>query len=244
VLESCLRFVRDTVRAEEIRGRSVLEVGARAVQGAEMSVRPGLESFGPSRYIGVDVEHGPCVDEICDAGNLRRRFGDQSFDLVVTTEMLEHVRDWRGVIHNLKHVVSPRGTLVVTTRSRGFPHHAWPDDYWRYEPSDMKAIFSDFEIEALEPDPEAPGVFLKARRPADFRERDLSRYTLFSMVKQRRAQDISRRDERLFALAYTPVRLVRSLVPQPVKDAIKRTPLSREHRIQKRAKRTLEGREE
>ena len=64
------------------------------------------------------------------------------------------------------------------------------------------------------------------------------------MVKQRRARDISRRDERLFALAYTPVRLVRSLVPQPVKDAIKRTPLSREHRIQKRAKRTLEGREE
>ena len=244
MLESCLRFVRDNLRPEEIRGRSILEVGARAVQGLEMSVRPGLEALAPSRYVGVDIEAGPGVDEICDAGELRGRFGDESFDVLVTTEMLEHVRDWRRVVHNLKHVVRPGGALVATTRSRGFPHHAWPHDYWRWEPSDMEGIFSDFELEALEPDLQAPGVFLKARKPADFRERDLSGYELFSMVKQRRARDISRRDERLFALAYTPVRLVRAWVPQPLKDAVKRTPLSREHRVQAQARRAGGRREE
>jgi SAM-dependent methyltransferase len=184
--------------------------------------------------MGVDLEHGPHVDEICDGGALRERFGDESFDVVVTTEMLEHARDWRGVVSNLKHVVKSGGTLLITTRSHGFPYHAWPGDYWRYERSDMREIFADFTVDVLESDPEAPGVFLKATRPSEFHERDLSAFELFSMVKQRRAREITPRDERLFSVIYAPVRLVRSLVPHSWKRALKRTPLSRENRIQAR----------
>jgi SAM-dependent methyltransferase len=240
--QNVLKFVRRNLTADDVRGRTVLEAGSRAVGGPEQSVRPMLEALQPATYVGIDIEPGTHVDEICDAGELRTRFGDESFDVVVTTEMLEHARDWRAVVRSLKHVTKRGGPLVITTRSRGFPYHGWPCDYWRYEISDMEAIFSDFVIEALEPDLEAPGVCLKARKPAVFREVDISGYKLFSMVKQRRTASITARDERLFAAAYTPVRLVRASTPKRLKRAMKRTPLSREHRILVRTERSVSAR--
>jgi SAM-dependent methyltransferase len=230
---ACVAFVRDNLHESEVRGKSVLEVGSRNVSG--LSVRPRILALGPGSYVGVDIEPGPEVDEICDAGSLGDHFGEDSFDVVIATELLEHVRDWRRVISNLKYVVRPQGKLVVTTRSYGFPYHGWPHDFWRYEPQDMKAIFRDFEIDALEPDLHKPGVFLKAAKPLEFVEVDLSDYELFSVVKRRRARSISQLDERVFALAYTPVRWARTYIPQPLKEAVRRTPLSREHRVVSRA---------
>jgi SAM-dependent methyltransferase len=234
---SVLDFVGRHLDEEEVRGMSVIEAGSRSVAGAGQSVRPMIEKYRPASYVGTDIEPGLYVDEVCDAGELQMRFGDNRFDIVVTTEMLEHTLDWRRVVSNLKRVAKPGGALIVTTRSYGFPYHGWPQDYWRYELDDLRTIFSDFEIEAIEPDPEAPGVFMKARKPASFREADLSRHKLFSMVKQRRTASASDWDERLFMAAYTPVRLVRAWAPVRVKRAVKRTRLSREHRVLARARR-------
>jgi len=65
----------------------------------------------------------------------------------------------------MKAVLKPGGLIYITTRSRGFSYHAYSHDYWRYEIEDMEKIVGDFEITALEKDWEAPGVFLKARKP-------------------------------------------------------------------------------
>jgi hypothetical protein len=79
-----------------------------------------------------------------------------------------------------------------------------------------------------------PGV--KATKPEGFHETDLSDYRLFSVVTQRRVRDITPTDERLFKIAYTPpVRLARVVAPAGLKSAVKRTPLSREHRALHRA---------
>jgi hypothetical protein len=50
----------------------------------------------------------------------------------------------------------------------------------------MEEIFCDLEIEALEDDPEEPGVFLKARKPLIYSMNDTSGYLLYSMVAERR----------------------------------------------------------
>jgi SAM-dependent methyltransferase len=176
-----LDFCRKAIGPEDVRGKSVLEVGALDVNG---SARPIVEAFGPSRYVGVDLQKGPSVDEVCDAARLVSRFGRESFDFVVTTEMLEHVRDWRAVVRNLKGVVRRGGTLRVTTRSLGFHVHGYPWDFWRYEIADMERIFADFEIELLESDELAPGVFLKARKPDDYTPADLSGIALHSMLRE------------------------------------------------------------
>jgi len=185
---SCLAFGRTAVLEADVRAKQVLEVGSMDVNG---SLRPIVMAYGPAGYMGVDLGPGPGVDEVCPSERLVERFGRDAFDLVLTTEMLEHVLDWRAVVHNLKQVVKPGGALIVTTRSKGYPLHGYPSDYWRFELDDFRAIFRDMEIEVLEPDPSrGPGVFMRARKPSMFVEADTDAIALHSTVARRRVAGI------------------------------------------------------
>jgi SAM-dependent methyltransferase len=185
---SILELFIDTSYEEEFRGKRVLEVGSKYVNG---SVRPFIEKYlAPKEYIGVDIESGKYVDHVIEAENIVNFFGEDAFDVVITTEMLEHVQDWRNVIENLKKVVKPQGILYLTTRSKGFILHSYPHDYWRYEVEDIKRIFSDFEINLLMSDPFSPGVFLKAKKPTVFKPIKLEGIDLYSMVLGERTGNI------------------------------------------------------
>jgi SAM-dependent methyltransferase len=187
----CLRFVARALAPEEIRGRSVLEVGSKIVNG---SVKPMVQAHAPQSYLGVDIDRGPGVDEICDVNNLVGRYGTGTFDMVLCTELLEHVRDWRRAVSNLKGVLKPGGILLITTRSKGFPYHGYPADYWRFETHDLHALFSDFVIERLETDPSSPGVFLKAVKPGRFLSRALDDHRLYSVIRRRRCLSVGARE--------------------------------------------------
>jgi SAM-dependent methyltransferase len=177
--QACLDFAADAVTAEIVAGARVLEVGSADLNGSVRSLVVGL---GPASYLGVDLVAGPGVDEICDAGELAVRFGRGSFDLVVSTEMLEHVRDWRAAVTNLKLMLCVGGWLLVTTRSLGFPFHGYPEDHWRYEVDDMRTIFADFDITLLVPDtPPSYGVFMLARKTSR-RPVNLGPVGLYSMT--------------------------------------------------------------
>jgi SAM-dependent methyltransferase len=226
---SGIAFGEAVLTKEMIAGHDVLEVGSLDVNG---SLRPYVESLGPARYIGVDIALGPRVDEVVDASKLVDRFGPDAFDVVITTEMVEHIRDWRTVVHNLKGVVRPGGLLLVTTRSIGFPYHGFPYDFWRYEPEDMRAIFADFEMVALERDSASPGVFVLARKPALYKERDAP-IALYSIVAKRRRKQISDLDILLF-------RVSRS-VPTGTRPAVRRAAKGAGRQL-RRAQRTVRQR--
>ena len=181
---SVIEFFIDAVDCEEFRGKRVLEVGSKYVNG---SVRPLIEKFcKPKEYIGVDIERGKFVDIVLPAEKLVEYFGENSFDVVISTEVLEHVKDWRVVVTNMKLVVKPLGYIYLTTRSYGFPYHSYPYDFWRYEIDDLKKIFSDFEIISLIRDHLEPGVFLKARKPPNFKLKDLQDIQLYSILAGKR----------------------------------------------------------
>ena len=195
--KSCYNFGETQLRAEDIRGKKVLEIGSRDVNG---SLRRMIEKFEPASYTGIDIEAGPGVDEICSVFEIVDRYGKNSFDLVVSTEMLEHIRDWRAAVSQFKQVLKPHGVLFITTRSYGFAYHEYPGDFWRFELEDMEKIFSDLEIEALEPDSIEPGVLIKARKNESFTENKLGDYELYSMVRRKRCRDINSLDLFYFRL--------------------------------------------
>lgn len=164
---ACLAFGRRVLSPDIIRGARVLEVGAFDVNG---SFRPLAEALGPREYLGVDITSGPGVDMIVDAADLVTTLGACSFDVVITTEMFEHVADWRTVARNLKAVLRPGGWLILTTRAPGFARHDWPSDHWRYTEADLRTIFGDLEIIECIEDREDRGAFLLARRNGRLRE--------------------------------------------------------------------------
>lgn len=195
---ACLDFITDALPHGDVSGRTVLEVGSLDVNGSPRSI---VERLNPASYVGVDIQLGPGVDERCDAGALVRRFGEASVDVLVTTEMLEHIREWRCVVSGFKRILRPGGLLLITTRSKGFPYHGYPYDFWRFEASDMRALFADFVIERLDADPSAPGIFLKARKPPDFEEADVRAHALYSVVTQTRIPSLALTRWLAFALS-------------------------------------------
>lgn len=103
---NCIVFGATNLQEKDVKGKRVIEVGSLNVNG---SLRPLIESLCPKKYVGVDIVEGPGVDMICDAENLVEKFGDSSFDVVITTELLEHVRNWKKVVSNIKNICTSGG---------------------------------------------------------------------------------------------------------------------------------------
>lgn len=186
--ESVVIFGTKHLSNIEIEGKRVIEVGSYNVNG---SLRSLIESWNPVEYVGVDLEKGPGVDMICNAEDLVKKFGKESFDVVISTELLEHVLDWKTVISNFKNICKPGGIILITARSYGFPYHGYPSDFWRFELEDMKEIFSDSAIISLKNDYSEPGILIKAKKPEKFIENDLSNYKLYSLVNHKKSVDIT-----------------------------------------------------
>lgn len=163
-----LDFIARWITSDIVCGKRVLEVGSFDVNG---SPRTAIIPLRPLEYIGIDIMSGKGVDQVCDARELDRVFGQDSFDLVISAEMLEHVEDWKLVISQMKRVTKSKGVLCVTTRSPGFPYHPHPIDCWRFTRDDFTKIFRDYHIVALEDDlPGSPGIFGCFVKPNPFHE--------------------------------------------------------------------------
>jgi hypothetical protein len=56
--------------------------------------------------------------------------------------------------------------LILTTRSPGFPYHAYPEDHWRFSREAMSKILATLDMwGTVQDDPEEYGVLVTARKP-------------------------------------------------------------------------------
>lgn len=100
----------------------VLDLGGRDINGGVRDLIPN------GVWVGVDIEPGPGVDIVHDCTvewpvdkSLPR------FDIVVCTEVLEHVQQWRNLLKTCAQALDPMGSklLFVTCASTGRrPHGA------------------------------------------------------------------------------------------------------------------------
>lgn len=178
---ACIQFGMNNISPTDIKNKRVLEIGSLDFNG---SLREYILSLEPSEYIGTDIVSGKGVDVICRAEDLLGIYGPESFDLIISTEAIEHIFDWRSTINNIKSLCKLNGSILITTRSYGFPLHGWPHDHWRFETYDLKYIFSDFTKVMVQKDPDF-GSFIKARKPdkyIDYRQINLSDYYLYNII--------------------------------------------------------------
>ncbi len=100
------------------------------------------ERFFPNR-VTVDIDPARKPDVLADAHNLP--FKDEEFDMVLSTEMLEHVKDPFQVEREIRRVTSVGGRLILSTRFV-FPLHDTPHDYWRFSKYGLKELFKEWDI--------------------------------------------------------------------------------------------------
>jgi SAM-dependent methyltransferase len=115
------RHARDARHADDGAAVAVLEIGSLDVNG---SVRPLFPHA--ARYHGIDIAPGPGVDEVADAADWRC---DGAFDVVVSTEVLEHAPRWRDVLENAWAALVPGGRLLMTCATEPRPPHSAVDGW-------------------------------------------------------------------------------------------------------------------
>lgn len=98
----------------------VLDLGGRDINGGIRDLLP------KANWTGVDIEPGPGVNIAHDC---TRGWPDMfpTFDLVVTTEVLEHVAGWRDILRTCGQALKPGDSslLFITAASTGRrPHGA------------------------------------------------------------------------------------------------------------------------
>ena len=139
------RVTLDRFIAEHASDRPTLDLGAQN----------GPYAVHFPRRIALDIKRGVGVQIIGDAQALGIR--DASFDVVLCTEVLEHLPEPQRAIDEIFRVLAPGGQLLLTTRFL-FPIHDAPHDYFRFTKYGLRHLLRRFEIIELQEETDAVGT--------------------------------------------------------------------------------------
>lgn len=146
----------------------ILDLGGRDINGSIRDLFPA-----DSVWLGVDIEAGPGVDLVMDC---TQPWPDSmvKFDMVVCTEVLEHVEKWRDLVKTCSQALFPEGILFLTAASEGRrPHGAsgamWPaagEWYQNVHASDLDETLGElFRYSAVTYNPNPGDVYAWASGP-------------------------------------------------------------------------------
>jgi SAM-dependent methyltransferase len=109
----------------------VLDVGC--------GIRPYYPYFEPyaTEYVGVDVDN-PAADLQGSVEELP--VDDGAFDVVLCTQVLEHVAHPCQAVRELHRVTAPRGRVLASTHGVQVFHPA-PTDFWRFTHTGLEKLF-------------------------------------------------------------------------------------------------------
>lgn len=143
---SCSRPVSDPAYLNALMLEASLAQCAQYVVGNLLDVGCGRKPYRSSyfsaatSYTGIDQSVTNADADIVGSA-LDLPFGDQTFDTVVGTEILEHVPDPLGALREMRRVLKTDGHLVLTTPMY-WPRHEMPFDYLRF-PYDGLLYFAE-----------------------------------------------------------------------------------------------------
>jgi hypothetical protein len=132
----------------EITGH-VVEFGSRNANGGVRDVFPGAAS-----YTGIDIADGPGVDIVADAAQWYPTHG---YACVISTETLEHARDWQQIVTAGAAALAPDGIMLITCATDGrTPHSATipntrpaPGEYYgNVRQSDFETLVQRLDLQA------------------------------------------------------------------------------------------------
>jgi SAM-dependent methyltransferase len=93
-------------------------------------------------YVGLDQEAGPNVDIVVTDHD---DWGiNEEYDVVISGQALEHVKDMHKFIRNVEQALKPGGQTCIIAPNHGYAsEHRCPVDCWRIMPDGLKFLFTE-----------------------------------------------------------------------------------------------------
>lgn len=132
VVRHLKRFLECALRERVWPGSQVGDVGC-----GEQPLRDLVRELG-GNYTGIDIHQNAAgtVDVLADITSIP--LPEKSFDLLVCSEVLEHVPDTRAAFRELARLCKTGGVIILTTPF-AFPLHEEPQDFVRLTPHQIRA---------------------------------------------------------------------------------------------------------
>jgi SAM-dependent methyltransferase len=133
--------------------RDVVQHALQFITGKTLDLGAGTAKYRhlikphTTEYVTFDMVPGPHVDIVGDILNLS--LVSASFDTVISTQVLEHVRRPWVMVSEIARILRPGGVVVVSAPFL-VPYHADPYDFFRYTTEGMRGILEDHGFEVLE----------------------------------------------------------------------------------------------
>ncbi|RLF06711.1 MAG: hypothetical protein DRJ64_04180 [Thermoprotei archaeon] len=100
-----------------------------------------------SQYIGLDVVDGPEVDMVVEPMG-HWEISGQAFDVVIATQVLEHVENLNHTLSEITRVLRPGGTVILS-----FPflynEHGAPYDFRRFTRHSVENLLSGYDVQSV-----------------------------------------------------------------------------------------------
>lgn len=122
---------------EYFENKKVLEVGSQNINGSVRS------HFKNCDYIGIDLGEAPGVDIVSSIIDFKH---ENEYDVVISSEMLEHCKEWKEALQIMYHNVKPGGIFILTCAGPNRHEHGTSN----HTPQDSKFTLDHYRNISLE----------------------------------------------------------------------------------------------
>ncbi len=120
---------------------------------------PYKQVFGQfQNYAAVDIGKNPRASTWIEE-NQKLPYKDNSADLLLSTQVLEHVRDTDFYMSECQRLVKTKGYLLVSTHGV-WPYHEFPYDYHRWTRTGLENLLSNYGFKIISTTPILTGFAL------------------------------------------------------------------------------------
>jgi SAM-dependent methyltransferase len=100
------------------------------------------------KYVGADMAPGSAVDRVLKQDGLTEEL-DESYDVVLSTQVLEHVKSPESYVRESYRILRPGGQLILTTHGM-FEEHGCPYDFYRWTSAGLEELIRRCGFEVLQ----------------------------------------------------------------------------------------------
>ncbi len=99
-------------------------------------------------YVAADLEPGPMVERVLRSDGLTHET-DDSYDFVLSTQVLEHVQNPRIYLEECSRILRPGGRILLSTHGMTI-EHGCPRDYQRWTACGLEVLFLEAGFQIIQ----------------------------------------------------------------------------------------------